>query len=170
MRIASLTCGLLIALLAAGCAGYRLGPTNGLAAGEQSIQINPFQNQTLEPRLSEYTTLSLRKKLQQDGTYKLNTKGESDIIVTGVITRFYRSELALQPTDVLTVRDYYLSMTAQVTATERRTGKTIFSQPISGRTSIRVGSDLTSAERQAIPLLADDLARNATSRLVDGAW
>jgi hypothetical protein len=159
-----------LALLAAGCAGYRLGPTNGEVAGAKSIQINPFQNQTIEPRLTEYATSALRKRLQQDGTYRLNTSGEGDIIVTAVITRFDRSELTLQPTDVRTVRDYHLLMSAQITAVDRATGKTLVNRFVNGRTSIRVGADLTSAERQAIPLLADDLARNATSLLVDGTW
>ena len=39
-----------------------------------------------------------------------------------------------------------------------------------GRTTLRVGSDLTSSERQAIPLAAEDLARHVTSLLVDGEW
>ena len=39
-----------------------------------------------------------------------------------------------------------------------------------GRTTIRVGNDLTSAERQAVPLAAEDLARSITSLLVDGEW
>ena len=39
-----------------GCAGYRLGPTGGFAAGEKSIQVMPFSNQTLEPRLTDAVT------------------------------------------------------------------------------------------------------------------
>jgi hypothetical protein len=37
-------------------------------------------------------------------------------------------------------------------------------------TLVRVGSDLTSSERQALPDLADQLARNVTDALVDGSW
>ena len=35
-------------LLLSGCAGYRLGPTNGLAAGDKSVQYVPFVNRTIE--------------------------------------------------------------------------------------------------------------------------
>jgi hypothetical protein len=35
---------------------------------------------------------------------------------------------------------------------------------------VRVGNDLTSAERQALPLAADDLARSITALLADGTW
>jgi hypothetical protein len=164
---------LLILLLAAsltGCAGYRLGPTNVEAAGAHSVQINPFINKTLEPRLNEYVIISLRKNLQQDGTYKLDTHDEGDIIVSGVITSYSRAELSVQLNDVLTVQDYEIRMTAQVTARQRSTGKIIFNRPVIGRTALRVGLDLTSAERQAIPLLADDLAKKTTALLVDGTW
>jgi hypothetical protein len=68
------------------------------------------------------------------------------------------------------VRDYRLSLTAQVTVRERSTGKIILNQPVTGFTLIRVGNDLTSAERQGMPLLAGDLARNVTALLADGKW
>src|SRR6266704_2790712 len=44
--------GTAFAVLSAGCAGYHLGSTNGVRAGERSVQVNPFVNQTIEPRLS----------------------------------------------------------------------------------------------------------------------
>jgi hypothetical protein len=67
---------------------YKLGPVGGAQAGEKSVQINPFINQTLEPRLGEAVTSAVRKRIQTDGTYRLNTGGTGDIIVNGVITDF----------------------------------------------------------------------------------
>jgi hypothetical protein len=157
-------------LLLAGCAGYQLGPSNGLVAGEKSVQINPFVNQTLEPRLSEPITLEVRKSLQQDGTYKLATHGDGDIVLSGVITDYDRGGISYQPNDVITVRDYNLTITARIVAIDRFTGKTNVNQLVRGRTVVRVGNDLSSAERQAIPLAAADLARNAVSVLADGTW
>jgi hypothetical protein len=159
------------ALLAlAGCAGYRLGPTNGDIAGGRSIQINPFANKTLEPRLVEYVMNSLRRDLQRDGTYRLNTSQDGDVIVTGVITSYSRTELSVQPTDVLTALDYQITMTAQITARDRVTGKIILDRPVTGTTTLRAGPDLTSAELEAMPLLAEDFAKRATAMLVDGSW
>jgi hypothetical protein len=157
-------------VLLAGCAGYRLGPSNGEVAGAKSIQINPFVNQTLEPRLSEPITSEIRKRVQQDGTYKLATQNDGDLIVTGEITSYDRGGISFQPNDVITVRDYNLTITAHLIAVDRFSGKTNVNQNVRGRTVIRVGNDLASAERQAIPLLAADLARNAVSALADGTW
>ena len=153
-----------------GCAGYKPGPTNGLVAGEKSVQILPFTNGTMEPRLGDALTFQMRKALQRDGTYKIATHDDGDILVSGSITRYHRHELSFVPTDLETVRDYRLSMTVQVTARERSTGKVLFDQPVTGYTLIRVGADLNSTERQALPLLASDLARNVTALLVDGTW
>ncbi len=161
----------LAAALLSGCAGYRLGPVNGLEAGEKSVQINPFANRTLQPRLTDYVTLQLRKEIQKDGTYHLSTRGDdSDFIVSGTITRYERNEVTVQSSDVLTVRDYRLTLIAQVSARQRSTGKVLFDQAVSGYTLIRVGNDLTSTERQAMPLLAGDLARNITALLSEGKW
>jgi Lipopolysaccharide-assembly len=153
-----------------GCAGYHLGPSNGLAAGEKSVQVNPFANQTMEPRLGDAVTTELRRSLQHDGTYRLATHGGADIVVSGTITLYNRHELSLVPKDVLTVSDYRVTVTAQVTARDVGTGKVIFEKPVTGYTLIQVGSDLTSSERQAIPLLAEALAKNVTALLVDGSW
>lgn len=157
--------------LVCGCAGYRLGPTNGMRSGEKSIQINPFVNKVLkQPRLSEYVTLSIRRQIQQDGTFELDTHQDGDVIVDGTIISYDRAHLSFQPRDIITPRDYQITIRAQVTARERRSGKTILNRAVVGRTTIRIGSDLTSSERQAAPLLAEDLGRNVTALLVDGEW
>ena len=57
-----------------------------------------------------------------------------------------------------------------MTARERSTGKVILNQPVTGYTLIRVTTDLTSTERQALPLLAADLAKNVTALLAEGGW
>lgn len=168
---ALLSLGLAAGLLSlTGCAGYKVGSTAAFPAGQHSIQIALIRNQTNEPRLIESLNNALRKRFQQDGTYKLDTRGESDVVLTGVITRFDRSVVTFQPADVLTVRDYALSMSAKITVKERGTGKVLFDRDVGGRTTIRAGTDLASAERQAVPLLAEDLARNATTLIVDGNW
>jgi hypothetical protein len=169
-RVWTLLPACLAALLLSGCAGYRLGPVNGMAAGEKSIQVTPFANQTLEPRLTDAVTAQLRRELQRDGTFRLASHEDGDIVVSGVITRYNRREMSLSPADTLTVRDYRLILTAQVTARERSSGKVLLNQAVSGSTLVRVGSDLVSTERQALPLLAGDLAKHVTALLADGTW
>ncbi|MBL9134886.1 MAG: hypothetical protein JNK85_03415 [Verrucomicrobiales bacterium] len=152
-----------------GCA-YRLGTTSGLEPGSRSIAVMPFENATYEPRVTESISTALREQLQQEGTYKLARRDDADVILTGVVRSITRSEQSFQFQDTRHVRDYRLEIVAQVTATERGTGKKLLERELGGHTTMRVLSDLPSAERQAMPLLAANLARNITSVLVDGSW
>ncbi len=158
------------AALLSGCAGYHLGPSNGQVAGSRSVQVRPFANQTLQPQLGDALTAALRKRMQQDGTYRLATHDDGDVIVTGSITHYDRADITYNPNDILTVLDYRVTATVHVIVRERSTGRTILERDVNGYTLVRPGADLTSAERQAMPLLADDIAQKVTGLLVDGMW
>jgi len=166
---AQLVASLLAVSVLGGCA-YSLGPTNGQIAGGKSIQINPLANQALEPRLSEAVTTSIRKNVQRDGTFRLDTKNDGDIVLNGTILRFDRTEVSFQPRDVITPRDYRVSIVARIIARERAGGKVLVDREVTGYTTVRVGPDLPSAERQAVPLIADDLGRRVVSLLSEGSW
>ena len=161
---------ILLALTAGGCAGYKLGPTNGIAAGSRTVKFKPFINKTHEPRVTEYLSTSLRKQLQQDGTFRLETSGNPDILVSGEITKIDRSGLSYLANDVLTPQEYTLTMQARVVAVDVSTGKVFINRTVQGATYLRIGNDEYSAERQAIPLLTDNVARSAIALLVDGPW
>ncbi len=153
-----------------GCASYKLGPSSGLTAGAQSISVLPFPNQTAEPSLAPALASSFRRHIQSDGTFRLDTKSQGDIMVKGNIVQYQRVGISFQPNDIITIRDFELRMTAQVKAINRRNGDVILDEPVTGSTLIRAFNDLASSERQARPLLADDLARKAVDLLVDGKW
>src|SRR5208283_3294602 len=76
------------AMLLAGCAGYHLGPAGGAVAGDKTIEVLPFNNQTLEPRLGDVVTQALRERLQLDGTYRLATRAAGDVVVSGVVKNY----------------------------------------------------------------------------------
>ena len=159
-----------VVALHAGCAGYHLGPVNGAVASAKSIEIFPFNNQTLQPRLGDAVTQALRERLQTDGTYHLDTRGGGDVVVTGVITRYQRIGVVYLNTDVTTAQSYRVNITAHVVARERSTGKVLLDKDVTGYTLVTVGTDLASAERQATPLLAEDLAQNISELITEGAW
>ena len=164
--------GCLLALLlsASGCAGYRLGPTGSNQTAGSSIQVYPFTNKTAVPQLNESITIALRRVLQQNGNFRLATDGAAALELRGVLTRYERESLSAQRNDLLATRDFNVVVTAEVTVVDRRTGKVVFEGAVTGRTTLRAGADLVSAERQAMPLLADDLARRLTVKLTEGSW
>ncbi|HXI69093.1 MAG TPA: LPS assembly lipoprotein LptE, partial [Verrucomicrobiae bacterium] len=112
----------------------------------------------------------LRERFQVDVTYHLNTHGDADVVLTGVITRYHRQGLSYLNKDATTTQNYRVDIVAHVIARERATGKTLFDKNVTAYTLVNVGADLASSERQASPQLAEDLARNIAELLTDGAW
>jgi hypothetical protein len=170
MRALSFCFSAAIACLLMGCAGYHLGPVNGAEAGEKSIQVLPFNNQTLQPRLGDALTQSVRQRVQQDGTFRLVTHGTGDVILTGVIHGYRRQAIGYLSTDAVTPEDFRVEVVVHVTARDTASGKLLLDKDIRGHTLVHVGSDLASAERQAMPLLADELAQSINELISEGAW
>jgi hypothetical protein len=160
----------LLALALCGCAGYRIGPTSYQTAGAKSVQIVPFINRSPEAGLADEVTSALRKSIQRDGTLLLDTHGGGDLVLSGALVEYGRREISLVSTDVRTVGDYLIRLKATVTVKERATGRVVFEKSVVGNALVRVGSDFAASERQAVPLLAQDLARQITDLLVDGSW
>jgi hypothetical protein len=155
----------------AGCAGYQLGPVNGAVAGAKTIEVQPFNNRTLQPRLGDALTQSLRERLQTDATYRLASRGGAgDVVVTGVIRLYTRQGLGYLNADVITPENFRVDLVVHVTARDRRSGKTILDKDVKGHTFVHIGNDLASAEREALPLLAEDAAQNISELLTEGAW
>ena len=170
MRALKLFLPVLAAIFLSGCAGYRLGSVNGDAAGEKTVQVLPFDNQTLQPRLNDDVTQALRERLQTDGTYRLVTGEPGDLVVRGVIRTYTRVGLGNLNRDASTMQNYRVAVTVHVTVTDRVSGKVRLDRDVQGFTLVNVGPDFASSERQAAPLLAANLAQNITGLLAEGAW
>lgn len=163
------TIGIALALLT-GCAGYHFGPVTEGGLGEQTVEVFPFNNQTPQPRLGDAVTQALRERLQADATYRLATSGPGDIVVTGDITSYKNEGLSYLNSDVTTAENYRIGIVAHVVARERNSGRVLLDKDVDGFALVNVGTDLASAERQAQPALAEDLAHNIAELLTEGAW
>jgi hypothetical protein len=159
-----------MALALCGCAGYRLGSVSDAPAGERTVEVLPFNNQTLQPRLGDALTQALRERFQVDGTYRLVTGKPGDVVVSGTITRYEREGLGYLNQDAFTPQNYRVGATVHVVVRDSATGKLLLDKNIKGHTLVNIGSDFTSSERQAAPLLAADVAQNIVSELTEGAW
>jgi hypothetical protein len=160
----------LAAVLLAGCAGYQLGPVNGAVAGEKTLEVLPLANQTMQPRLGDAVTQALRERLQVDATYHLATSEPGDLVMSGVIRQYSHEGLGYLNRDAVTTQNYRVGVTVHVVVRDRVTGKLVLERDVKGHTLVNVGPDFASSERQAMPLLAADLAQNIVELLAEGTW
>ena len=158
------------AVMVSGCASYRLGPVNPAIPTGQAIEVGLFKNTTPQPGLTESLNATIRRELQRDGTFELATGGDGDVLLAGNITAYRRSAVSFQPRDILSVRDFEVELVTRVRAAEKTTGKVLIDRELTGRTTVRLGGDLASAERQALSMLANDLAKKTVALLAEGVW
>jgi len=170
MRALKFLPAILATVLLAGCASYHLGSVNGDAAGGKTVEVQPFNNQTLQPRLGDAVTEALRERLQVDATYRLATSEPGDLVISGVIRNYSREGLGYLNRDSSTMQNYRVGVTVHVVIRDRVSGKPRLDRDVKGHTLVNVGPDFASSERQAAPLLAANLAQNIIELLTENAW
>jgi ABC-type uncharacterized transport system auxiliary subunit len=153
-----------------GCAGYHIGPVQPYyLRAVHTIAVPTFENKTLIPRISELVTDTVIKQFQQDGTYRIVGDDQADAILKGEIRRITRAPARSVRGNVLATAEFNLALRVHCILVERASGKVIATPPeIIGTTSFFVGPDITSDERQALPLAAEDLATRLVSQLSEG--
>lgn len=165
----TLGCAVLLALTLSGCAGYRIGPVKpAYLAHVETIAVPAFQNQTFLPHISALVTNTVIRQIQQDGTYRIVTEENADAVLKATILSVSRSPVRSVRGNVLATTEFNLGLTISYSLVDR-TGKVLIGPAtITGATSFFVSADVTTEERQALPLAAEDVAVRMASQLSEG--
>jgi hypothetical protein len=156
-------------LFLTGCLGYHVGPVKpGVLRDVHVIAVPTFENKTLLPRIEVLITDTVIKQLQQDGTYKIARSDDADAVLKAQISEITRTPARSVRGNVLATTEFNLAMRVTYKL-ETRTG-TVLMPPaeVVGTTSFFVGTDVTTDERQALPLAAQELAVHLTTQLSEG--
>jgi len=152
-----------------GCLGYHIGPVKPYYLRDvHTLAVPTFENQTLLPRIEVLVTNTVIKQFQQDGTFQIVGNEDADAVLKAEIMRIDRSAARSVRGNVLATTEFTLAMHVKYSLIGRD-GKTISgpSEAI-GTTSFFVGTDVTTDERQALPLATEELATRLVSQLSEG--
>ena len=148
--------------------GYTLGPaTPNHLRQIHAIAVPRFGNTTLVPRIEVLVTDTVIKQFQQDGTFRITSEDQADAILKADISSVARTPARSVRGNVLSTTEFNLFMTVNYKLLGRD-GKVLAPGAVSGSTSFFVGSDVSTDERQAMPLAAEELARHLVSQLSEG--
>jgi hypothetical protein len=152
-----------------GCLGYHVGPVKPYYLRDvHTIAVPTFENKTLLPRIEVLVTDTVIKQLQQDGTFQIARDGDADATLKGEIMRIDRLPARSVRGNVLRTTEFNLSMRLKYTL-EARDGTTIAPPgEMVGTTSFFASADVTTDERQALPLATEDLATRLVTQLSEG--
>lgn len=158
-----------VCLLLTGCLGYHLGPVKpSVLRDVHVIAVPTFENKTLLPRIEVLITDSVIKQLQQDGTYRVANENNADAILKAEITEISRAPARSVRGNVLATTEFNLIMHVKYKL-ETSSGTVLMpSAEVVGTTSFFVGTDVTTDERQALPLAAEELAIHLVTQLSEG--
>jgi len=158
----------LIGLLTFGCVGYHIGPVT--KRNFNSIAVPMFRNTTLNPQIEAQISNGIIQRLQQDGSLRIEPESKADVVLKGSVIKYFREPLRSLRTDTGVPREYEITITVRVEATDRRTGETVLkSTEVEGKSDVFIGEDQQSAEEQVLPLIADDIAKRVAGLLVE-SW
>ena len=159
----------LICFALGGCLGYHIGPVKPYYLRDvHAIAIPTFKNHTLVPRIDVLVTDTVIKQLQQDGTYQITNGDKADATLTGEISRITRAPARSVRGNVLATTEFALWLVVKFSLTGRDGKQLVPPNDVIGTTTFFVSSDVTSDERQALPLATEDLANRLVTQISEG--
>jgi hypothetical protein len=161
-----------------GCLGYRIGPVKPYYLRDvHTIAVPTFTNRTLVPRIEVLVTDTVIKQLQQDGTYQITNGDKADATLTGEISRITRAPARSVQGNVLLTTEFSLVLVVRYSVAGRDGKPLVPPNDAIGTTTFFVSSaatqnitsgDVTSDERQALPLATEDLAGRLVTQISEG--
>ena len=153
-------------LLLSGCMGYQLGGNR--PKGIETVSMDPVVNKTAEPAIELQVTHAMRDRIQFDGRLKLvNSAGEADGVIEVILTDYDLTPIAFRSDRNTTPDLYRLRITGTATLRNAETEEIISVSNTYGEATFPFESDLTSAQRDAVPRAAAEIAKFMLDDLVE---
>jgi hypothetical protein len=161
-----------------GCLGYHVGPVKPYYLRDiHSIAVPTFGNRTLVPRIEVLVTDTVIKQFQQDGTYQISSGDKADATLKGEVYYIHRTPARSVSGNVLATSEFALTMSVRYSLTGKNGEQLMAANEAIGTTSFFVtggvttdvtSGDVTTDERQALPLATEDLATRLVSQISEG--
>jgi hypothetical protein len=170
----------LFCLALTGCLGYHVGPVKPYYLRDvHTIAVPTFKNRTLVPRAEVLVTDTVIKQLQQDGTFQITSGDKADATLNGEISRIARAPARSVRGNVLLTSEFALTLSVRYSLTGKNGEQLAPAAEVAGTTSFFVSSgatntgnitsgDVTTDERQALPLATEDLATRLVAQISEG--
>lgn len=164
---------LLLGLLLAGCANYKMGntPKGAGLTNVRLLYVPTAQNETDETAVPGPVTNAILQEIDRDGTFRHARKDECDAILEVTVKRIERSAIRQSTAQFLTTLQFQLLLTLEYRLYDVKEKKEIMPKTlVVGTTTFFVQGDQTESQRQALPLAAQNAAQNLITALANRGW
>jgi len=148
-----------------GCAGYRW--TSTVPEELRTVAVPVFQNVSKLAELGPATTQYTLREFQREGTFSIRRSGDSAIEVQGTIKSVDFRAIAYDRGYGMRAGEYRCIATCEASIVDKDRGKVLLDKRVyKAETTISVQGDLLTAQRNCVPRLAAELARQIVDEVV----
>lgn len=156
-----------IYLLMASC-GYQLGGTKPPKLEfAKTVRVSLFDNKSLEPRAATLVTGAIADELQRDGSYRLSSKGHSDIRVEGEVYSITFDQLRSSREDTYKSSELGLRLNVKYRVIDCKTNQVLYTNEVEEVAQFfdvgNIQTARTNALSYAARLVATAIAENLTN-------
>lgn len=156
----------LVLLTLPGCVGYQLGST--LPPDVKAIYVHRFINKCNEPLLEIDTTNATIAEFQKDGTLRIVSKGEADVLLETTLNAMTLTPLRYdQITDKAKPNEYRLTLEVSFVLKRAKTRDIMNEASVVGESTFVYVGNFNSSKRAAIPAASEDLAKRIVEKVVE---
>ena len=157
----------LAVLCLTGCANYRLG--SGSTLKFSTLYVAPVTSEALLPQTRVLVTTQIREALLRDGRVTLvDSANEAEAVLTVSLHSYNRTVAVSLMSDTGRARRFDVTLEARATLTDNRTKQAYFTQrPLQATRGVFTDSGLVPSEYEALPLLAESLAKETVHAVLD---
>ena len=156
---------LLPALFTCGCANYRW--TSRVPEELRTVAVPVFQNKTKVAEIGPMTTQYTLREFQREGTFAIRRSGDSSIEVQGVVTAVDFKPISYTRGYGMRAGEYRAVATVEISIINKDKGTVLVSnRPCKAETTVSVQGDNLTAQRNAVPRLSAEIARQVVDAVV----
>lgn len=154
-------------MLPTSCSNYQLG--TGAKTRFATLFIAPVSSKVAIPQAQALITTQLREAFIRDGRVSLaDSPDTADAVLTISLVGYDRTAVVSRAEDTGLARRFDVTLQAQATLVDNQNKKTYFAErPLRATRGVFTDSGLVPAEYENMPLLAEQLAKEAVHAVLD---
>ena len=156
--------------LVAGCAtSYSWKPR--VPSAMRTVWVPSFRNETSLAEIGAISTRQIAREFQREGTFRLAAADDAALEIQGTVKSLANGVVGYNRRTLSRHVTSEFQMVAVVSVIDKREGKVLVdNKKYQAQTSMVVGQDVATAERDASGRLADDLARQVVDDVLNLKW
>ncbi len=152
----------MIAIVSVPSCGYNLGfskPT--VLKDAQTVSIEMFDNDTLEPLAGTLVTNAIVDMMQRDGTFRLASPSKADVLIRGAVRSVNFSSLRPNPRNTYVSSEISLYLEISFEVINKKTGKTVLKGKVDDSAGFyNESGNVQAARESALAYAAQKVAEN----------